>query len=278
MLAIILVLKYIIFDKPGKVSNTDNLNRRTRFSIASEEDSGKELQSILKKNRNSYYNGGSAPKLGHFEDSQALSPAFLREVLKENFQSCNSSSASMSYSPQTEEQEDGEPDDKEEDSSDAQLTQEEEQTKEPIFQIGSGLDSRRASVVETFPEPVGVTEPESSEQDTLKVLDGEDQRNKLEDTTEQKRTLNECASLLAAGRTHELSDEEVIGLVEAKRLPAYKLETALGDPERGVSIRRCMLEQNLPEQSDMSGVPYKDYDYSKVSTGGHGRKMALRIC
>ena len=245
--------------------------------MASEEDSGKEIQSILKKNKGSHYNGGSAPTLGLFEDSQTLSPAFLREVLKENFLSCNSSS-SLSHSLPTEEQKDGEPDGKEEDSSDAQLNQEEKQTKEPIFQIGSGLDSRRASVVETFPEPVGVTEPETSEQDTSTVLDGEDQRNELEDTTERKRTLNECASLLAAGRTHELSDEEVIDLVEAKRLPAYKLETALGDPERGVSIRRCMLEQNLPEQSDMSGVPYKDYDYSKVSTSGRRGKMALKVC
>lgn len=35
----------------------------------------------------------------------------------------------------------------------------------------------------------------------------------------------------------ELTDEEVIKLVKYKRIQAYKLETVLGNPERGVNIR-----------------------------------------
>lgn len=57
-------------------------------------------------------------------------------------------------------------------------------------------------------------------------------------------------------------------LVKAKQIPAYKLETALGDPERGVSIRRQLVAENLAETSDPSsleGLPYTNYNYSLVS-------------
>ena len=57
---------------------------------------------------------------------------------------------------------------------------------------------------------------------------------------------------------------EVLQLVEAKHIPAYKLETALGDPERGVNIRRQLITKQLDSNSCLSELPHLNYDFSKV--------------
>lgn len=62
-----------------------------------------------------------------------------------------------------------------------------------------------------------------------------------------------------------LTDAEVISLVNAKHIPAYKLETLMETQERGVSIRRQMLSQKLPEPSSLQYLPYRNYNYSLVS-------------
>lgn len=62
-----------------------------------------------------------------------------------------------------------------------------------------------------------------------------------------------------------LTDAEVISLVTAKHIPAYKLETLMETQERGVSIRRQILSQKLPEPSSLHLLPYKNYNYSLVS-------------
>lgn len=61
-----------------------------------------------------------------------------------------------------------------------------------------------------------------------------------------------------------LSDAEVILLVNAKHIPAYKLEVMMETPERGVMIRRKMLRPKLPKTSALTCLPYKDYNYSQV--------------
>ncbi|NXE29986.1 HMDH reductase, partial [Ardeotis kori] len=61
-----------------------------------------------------------------------------------------------------------------------------------------------------------------------------------------------------------LTDAEVISLVNAKHVPAYKLETVMETQERGVSIRRQMLSKKLPEPSSLQYLPYKNYNYSLV--------------
>ena len=63
-----------------------------------------------------------------------------------------------------------------------------------------------------------------------------------------------------------LTDCEVLQLVEHKHIPAYKLETALGDPERGVAIRRKLVAKQLSVSSSscLSELPYQNYDFSKV--------------
>lgn len=62
-----------------------------------------------------------------------------------------------------------------------------------------------------------------------------------------------------------LTDAEVISLVNAKHIPAYKLETLMETQERGVSIRRQMLSKKLPQPSSLQYLPYRNYNYSLVS-------------
>lgn len=79
------------------------------------------------------------------------------------------------------------------------------------------------------------------------------------------RSTAECAALLKTPNgAEELTDEEVIRLVKYKRIPAYKLENTLGNPERGVSIRRRIVSKKLPSSDALDELPFTNYDYSKV--------------
>lgn len=61
-----------------------------------------------------------------------------------------------------------------------------------------------------------------------------------------------------------LNDQEVILLVKNKYIPAYQIEKAVNDPERGVGIRRQIVGLEGSFTSALSDLPYKHYDYSKV--------------
>ncbi|XP_034955845.1 3-hydroxy-3-methylglutaryl-Coenzyme A reductase [Zootoca vivipara] len=82
----------------------------------------------------------------------------------------------------------------------------------------------------------------------------------------ETRSVEECLGIFKNDKMGAkfLSDAEVISLVNAKYIPAYKLETLMETQERGVSIRRQMLSQKLPEPSSLQCLPYKNYDYSLV--------------
>lgn len=56
----------------------------------------------------------------------------------------------------------------------------------------------------------------------------------------------------------------MLQLVEGKYIPAYKLETALDNPGRGVSIRRKLISKHLDSDTCLSELPYLNYDFSKV--------------
>lgn len=71
-----------------------------------------------------------------------------------------------------------------------------------------------------------------------------------------------------------LTDAEVIKLVDAKQISAYKLETILGNPERGVSIRRQMLSRHLSSSSTEQGesnvlteLPFTHYPHYSIVNG-----------
>jgi hydroxymethylglutaryl-CoA reductase (NADPH) len=82
------------------------------------------------------------------------------------------------------------------------------------------------------------------------------------------RSVEECICIMNSDEgAASLTDPEITMLVKAGggHCPLYKIESILGDPERGVKIRRefLALEAKLaPEILD--NLPYKHYDYTKV--------------
>lgn len=61
-----------------------------------------------------------------------------------------------------------------------------------------------------------------------------------------------------------LTDKEVIQLVKCNQIPAYQIEKAVNNPERGVGIRRQIVSHAGNFKDAMTNLPYKNYDYNKV--------------
>ncbi|KAI9245264.1 hydroxymethylglutaryl-coenzyme A reductase-domain-containing protein [Sporodiniella umbellata] len=77
------------------------------------------------------------------------------------------------------------------------------------------------------------------------------------------RTPEECKSLLAT--PDQLSDEEVIALVQNGHLASYALEKVLGDLERAVCIRRALISRaSITKTLEHSLLPLHNYHYDKV--------------
>ncbi|XP_010118501.1 PREDICTED: 3-hydroxy-3-methylglutaryl-Coenzyme A reductase isoform X2 [Chlamydotis macqueenii] len=92
----------------------------------------------------------------------------------------------------------------------------------------------------------------------------------------EPRSVEECVRILgnAEKGAKFLTDAEVISLVNAKHIPAYKLETLMETQERGVSIRRQILSKKLPEPSSLQYLPYRNYNYSLLGGGASSRILA----
>uniref|UniRef100_A0A671F6T0 3-hydroxy-3-methylglutaryl-coenzyme A reductase n=1 Tax=Rhinolophus ferrumequinum TaxID=59479 RepID=A0A671F6T0_RHIFE len=92
----------------------------------------------------------------------------------------------------------------------------------------------------------------------------------------EPRPNEECLQILgnAEKGAKFLSDAEIIQLVNAKHIPAYKLESLMETHERGVSIRRQLLSKKLPEPSSLQYLPYRDYNYSLLGGGASSRILA----
>ena len=70
-----------------------------------------------------------------------------------------------------------------------------------------------------------------------------------------------------------LTDQEILQLVDSKHIPAYKLENALGDPQRGVAVRRQLLSRNLRMSSQQDNhdalfeLPFTNYPHYSLVNG-----------
>uniref|UniRef100_A0A3P8ZP16 3-hydroxy-3-methylglutaryl-coenzyme A reductase n=1 Tax=Esox lucius TaxID=8010 RepID=A0A3P8ZP16_ESOLU len=96
------------------------------------------------------------------------------------------------------------------------------------------------------------------------------------DPSSQPRSIDQCLSIL---RNPEfgasfLSNAEVVELVKSRNILSYNLEAVMETPERGVAIRREILSPKLPSCSALASLPYKDYDYTKLSGGCSSRVLA----
>lgn len=80
------------------------------------------------------------------------------------------------------------------------------------------------------------------------------------------RDLDECLRIYKSELgASSLTDQEVIMLVKNKYIPAYQIEKAVNDPERGVGIRRQIVGVEGSFTDAFTDLPYRNYDYSKVS-------------
>lgn len=73
----------------------------------------------------------------------------------------------------------------------------------------------------------------------------------------------EPEALSAEVPVSQLSDDEVVNLVEGGRIPSYNLEKSLGDLTRAVGIRRQLVERRNGRKT-MNTLPYSGYDYNDV--------------
>lgn len=85
-------------------------------------------------------------------------------------------------------------------------------------------------------------------------------------TTFGRRPLDECVEIYAGGvGANNLSDEEVILLVEKGKIASYALEKALKNLERAVRIRRAVISRvSLTQTLEASALPMVDYDYKQI--------------
>ncbi|XP_071553690.1 3-hydroxy-3-methylglutaryl-coenzyme A reductase isoform X2 [Temnothorax nylanderi] len=83
--------------------------------------------------------------------------------------------------------------------------------------------------------------------------------------SEALRSVEDCLEIYKSELgASALTNEEVIQLVKHKDIAAYQLEKAVGDMERGVDIRRLVVGDAGKFTEEMTDLPYRHYDYSKV--------------
>ena len=81
-----------------------------------------------------------------------------------------------------------------------------------------------------------------------------------------RRPLEECVEIFAGGvGANNLSDEEIILLVERGKIAPYALEKALKDLERAVRVRRAVISRtSLTQTLEASALPMADFDYKSI--------------
>lgn len=81
-----------------------------------------------------------------------------------------------------------------------------------------------------------------------------------------KRSLQECVKLSKTSNgLAQLSDDEIVKLVEAKHIRSHTLEVVLGDYLRGVQVRRkCTVRQANLKPDCLDNLPFLNYNYETV--------------
>jgi hydroxymethylglutaryl-CoA reductase (NADPH) len=80
------------------------------------------------------------------------------------------------------------------------------------------------------------------------------------------RSLEECVEIFAGGvGANNLSDEEVVLLVQKGKIAPYALEKTLKNLDRAVRVRRAVVSRaSMTQTLESSLLPMNDYDYKQI--------------
>ncbi|GBP34354.1 3-hydroxy-3-methylglutaryl-coenzyme A reductase [Eumeta japonica] len=124
-------------------------------------------------------------------------------------------------------------------------------TRKPLFSIGDEINMDMGTQTEDTPPDIEF--PTISPSSSVNRLNA------------KKRPMAECLEIYRSeGACSSLSDEEVVMLVEQSHIPLHRLEAVLGDPLRGVRLRRRVVGGRFQTEHAILRLPYLNYDYSKV--------------
>ena len=130
--------------------------------------------------------------------------------------------------------------------------------------------------------------PEAAQNTEVWVQTAEtgDRRDRIEEAEEEDgefeqvpRDVAECLRVMNAAAdtetgTKSLLDSEIISLVEKKHIPGHQLEKALGDPSRGVRVRRKIYMKHGNLLRERGGL------HAGAGGGGgapqHGQRQPVR--
>ncbi|XP_066583727.1 3-hydroxy-3-methylglutaryl-coenzyme A reductase [Prorops nasuta] len=114
-------------------------------------------------------------------------------------------------------------------------------------------------------EQIEVTDKEVQTEGKFFTTDSSSSENLAQQQIKEPRSVEECLNVYRSELgANALTDTEVVQLVKHKYIPAYQLEKAVGDMERGVGIRRVILGDVGNFTQELYDLPYKNYDYNKV--------------
>merc|ERR1719362_2410165 len=85
------------------------------------------------------------------------------------------------------------------------------------------------------------------------------------DTPKEMRSLEECIRAMNLGEVKNLTDDEILQMIDTKNIRAFELEKVLDDHLRGVEVRRkLVLKQAELANTAIKAIPYRNYNYDKV--------------
>jgi hypothetical protein len=82
-------------------------------------------------------------------------------------------------------------------------------------------------------------------------------------TSDLCRNVEVCALLLKEGKAPELTNAEIVSLIDANKMQSYSLEKVLGADSRAVEIRRFLISRYLRVEIT-NELPFENYNYKKV--------------
>lgn len=114
---------------------------------------------------------------------------------------------------------------------------EDEQTGNYCSQIMETISQRQIKSMATS-SPIGNDLSGINGKVSKMVIDSRNVETNIVSKINTQRSVNDCLEIYKRESVAQsLTDDEIISLVKHKHIPAYQLEKAVGDMERGVSIR-----------------------------------------